>query len=1118
MDFNKILLCLLFFFAVHSVNGQFGENVNLQNMDKEGLLSNNYINDIATDHLGVFWIATNGGLFRYDSPQHVKRFLSGDIGLNSDIITTLKATSDNALWIGTTFGGVTRYDIESNESKTYSSDSSTLYSLTNSEILDIEEISENEIWVATELGIDVIYTDTDSIFNFNLHENTSFKHEPSSVLEIYKDSKGWIWFSTWDAGFYLYIPHPSGNHSLGKFKEIQIPEIDFKSNIWEIEEHTPNQYWVATHNWGLGVFRIPENLSPNVLDDDWQPEFKFFQVSDDSSNSLALNYVRALEFDSQDNLWIGTSNGLSILSKAEIAKIDWTIPKQNLSFNSYYQKPYISTGLNDSNITALHLGGQGLMWIGNASGINQYNKLNNQFTKYTIESLSDNLSLGIGRVNEIHHLNADTILIGTNGSGLFGFDVNKKRLYKSAKIGQEYKDERITSMYLDDNFVYLGNEKDVKRISKFEPYNTITYPIIEYINSIKKPKGKDVLLVTEILKDRSGRLWVGTENELILIDEESNTYTIVLTDKTINKAFEDSNGTIWLCTYRGIVKIKTIENNFEEELIILGEGEYSNIKVSNQIITVDEYQNTLYFGGLNGIVCYDLLKEQFYSFENEVTKKSINNLSITDKGVMWAGTPNGLLKYDLHSNSSVLYGPEEGLPMIFYRKDSNREGIKNNFYVGAQGGFYEIQNQAIEVFSSDHDVFITSVKDISTDSTYYKHTIKKENVDISSSNLSLEIEFSSNNYSRPHLNEYAYRLKGFDDDWKFTSTQSVGYTNLNPGKYTFEVKTKEYNREWSNKLTSLKINVLYSWWETTLFKLALLALFLCIVFFFVKYYIRTIYNRNTILEEYNTKLNQEIQKTEIANKSLEERDKVLQQLVNQLDESNKELKRSNTDLKQFAYITSHDLQEPLNTVKAFSGLLRDTVKDKDEPEISEFTLYIEEGVNRMSELIKGVLAYSIIGRTKSIHSKTDLNEIVHNKIKDLKEYIQKKNAKVEVSDLPKIICVKEQIGTVFYNLILNGLKFNKSDIPEVRISASETEEFWVFKVKDNGIGIPSSHHAQIFGIFKRLHRRNEFEGTGIGLSICEKIISYHNGVIEVDSVEKMGSTFTFTISKNLADS
>jgi len=234
-----------------------------------------------------------------------------------------------------------------------------------------------------------------------------------------------------------------------------------------------------------------------------------------------------------------------------------------------------------------------------------------------------------------------------------------------------------------------------------------------------------------------------------------------------------------------------------------------------------------------------------------------------------------------------------------------------------------------------------------------------------------------------------------------------------------------------------------------------------------------------------------------------------------LEQSNLELRRSNQDLEQFAYIASHDLQEPLRMVGNFVQLLERQYKDIIDDEGKEFIGYIVGGVNRMSKLIQNLLKYSRVGRKESALRSVKLDRIIESKLFGLKQKVENTKAEIIINPIPqKVYCEPDQLGMVFYNLISNAIKFNKSE-PKIEIGFHDKEENLQFYVKDNGIGIDQRYESKIFEIFKRLHRREEYEGTGIGLALCKKIIARHHGKIWFDSEPNNGTTFYFTISKSL---
>lgn len=236
--------------------------------------------------------------------------------------------------------------------------------------------------------------------------------------------------------------------------------------------------------------------------------------------------------------------------------------------------------------------------------------------------------------------------------------------------------------------------------------------------------------------------------------------------------------------------------------------------------------------------------------------------------------------------------------------------------------------------------------------------------------------------------------------------------------------------------------------------------------------------------------------------------------IKQVERLYEVLKLKNKELEQFAYITSHDLQEPLRTVRSFSDLLQKDYKDNLGVEGNRFLDYISSNATRMSELIKALLDHSRLGKSASFKL-LDFNETLHEIEDDLGVLIKETNTILEYNDLPTLPVYEVEIKLLLQNLIKNAIKFQeKGQIPIVKITAVERDSCYQFSVIDNGIGIKENHLEEIFIIFKRLHLRTTYAGTGIGLAHCQKIVELHNGKIWVESKVGEGSTFNFTIPIN----
>jgi light-regulated signal transduction histidine kinase (bacteriophytochrome) len=240
-----------------------------------------------------------------------------------------------------------------------------------------------------------------------------------------------------------------------------------------------------------------------------------------------------------------------------------------------------------------------------------------------------------------------------------------------------------------------------------------------------------------------------------------------------------------------------------------------------------------------------------------------------------------------------------------------------------------------------------------------------------------------------------------------------------------------------------------------------------------------------------------------------------EELINTQDELNeiiKKLEISNMELEQFAYVASHDLQEPLRMVGSFAQLLERQYKEKLDDDADDYIGFIVEGSHRMKDLIDDLLAFSRLNTEKKDFHKADLNQVLDNVLSNIKSSIKENDAHITLDTLPVVRCDSSQIGQVFQNLISNSIKFHQTP-PKVHISAEENDNEWILGVSDEGIGIDPAHQQKIFDVFKRLHTREEYAGTGIGLSICKRIVERHNGRIWVESEPRKGANFYFTLPK-----
>ena len=263
---------------------------------------------------------------------------------------------------------------------------------------------------------------------------------------------------------------------------------------------------------------------------------------------------------------------------------------------------------------------------------------------------------------------------------------------------------------------------------------------------------------------------------------------------------------------------------------------------------------------------------------------------------------------------------------------------------------------------------------------------------------------------------------------------------------------------------------------------------------------------NTVLEKKNKQIEKQNEELALAYDLQKETNEKIKEQYRQLEQSNIELKR-------FAFIASHDLKEPLRSIGSYANLLQRRYKDKIDESANEFLEYITSNTKRLYTLLNDVLDYSKLEVNKQESQLVDANEAIKIANENLEAKIAEKNVQISVGELPEITAGKLHLVQLFQNLIDNSIKYSESQTPTVEIASNEKNGFYEFSVKDNGIGIDPQWQPKIFEMFKRLHNKEKYEGNGIGLAICKKIVQEYGGNIWVESAEGEGSTFYFTFPK-----
>ncbi len=1019
----------------------------------ENSLSHNAIYDMAEDADGNLWLATwGGGLEMLDRGNenfvHYKPDLKNPYSIGSPFINSVLYGSDGNLWIGTEGHGLQMYDKKSNRFISYMHNNNDPKSLSDDLVRDIVEDSQHNLWIATSSG-------GLNLFNRKTKEFVHFIHAEKNIKSLSSDGAG-----------SLFIDH-----------------LD--------------QLWIGTQIGGLDLF------------DKEKKEFLHFTNNPADLNSTQSSIIKSINEDDQGNLWVGTINGGLILFNI-----------QTRIFDKHLQDDVDNTGINDNSIWSVYKDNKGNMWVGTAStGINFVNRDGDKFMHYRHNSSS--FSLNNNRVLSILEDSKKNLWIGTDGGGVNLFDTKKgifTHYIHEASNRNSICGNYVLKIFEDsDGDLWIGTYGDGITVFNKEK-NTFKH----FKSDPASPKGLGSNYVWTIVEDDDKNIWIGTYGGGISQYEKKNDRFInYRNDKAdpgsignnyVNLIFKDSRGNLLVGTNGSGLDLF---NKKTKTFTHLNEETKGNISNNDVNCMSEDHDGNLWIGTNRGLNRMDKKTGSItkYYIKDGLPSNTISGILIDEKGNLWISTFNGLSRFDPASKVFKNFGINDGLQSNEFKINSCYKTRNGKMYFGGINGFNgffpeNIKEKKYEpsLVFTDFQIFNKQVpiSNGSNDKSPLKKNIADTKELVLSYNQSVvSFEFASLNYVTQDKKQYSYMLEGFDKDWNNVGTRhSATYTNLDPGEYTLKVRGLNNEGNWSSNITELKINVTPPYWKTWWFNLVVLMSIAVAIIGFIKFRINAIQVQKKKLQD------KVLEQTSLLLKSTEEEHKARQRA----EQVSKELEQKNKELEQFAYVASHDMQEPLRTTSSFVELLQQQYHGKLDEKADKYLSFIAQSSDRMKVLIKDLLDYSRIGRKREF-AKVDCNAILHEVLDDLGVAINESDAEIKSEVLPVLNGYSTELKQLFQNLVINAIKFRKKNVsPQINVSVKRNGSYWQFAVKDNGIGIEEKHNQRIFEIFQRLHTRNEYEGSGIGLAHCKKIVQLHGGKIWVESSPGAGTTFHFTLS------
>ena len=1084
-----ILLLIILHFRFFAADAQSSVKfTHLTNLDG---LSQSTAQAILKDKYGFMWFGTQDGLNRYDGysfkiyrhePKNVR-------SLRRSHITALYEDKQGILWVGTANGALSKYDRNHDSFIHYKESSGDFAGLSQKTVTSIYEDKQNNFWVGTFWKLNLLDRKTGKVTQFGHDAADPSSISDDRVTSIFEDSKNNLWIGT-SSGLNLF------NRETRKFTHYF---HDSKSNslshnhITVIKEDSRGRLWIGTAG-GLNLF------------DQRTGHFTVFKNDPRNTGSISNDRITAIEDEQDGNLWIGTGSSLEFF---EVDKGLFT------HFVSDLSEP--TTLLTNGNITSMLRDKEGILWAGTyQGGINKYDKYLTYFDTYRNKP-SDGQSLSFNVITAFAENPDGDTWISTGGGGL---NLWKKSTNQFVHYIPDADNKNALSNWAllclyqskKNNCLWIGTYG-----SGVDCYHPKTNSFRHYTKgSAAQQLNNDE--VYAIFEDSRGYIWMGTNGGGVnMLDPVTGIITKYLYDpnklNTLSGDFvrcfcEDKKGNIWIGTASGLSEFDPRTHSFIRY-------DQSNTQMESDIIyslyedeTGHIWAGTL-GGGLNRIdpVTKNIV---IYTTNDGLPGNTINSIVEDDKGNLWLSTNRGISCFNPRKKSFQNSSLYNGIQGFEFSQGAGLKTSKGQILFGGLNGFNSFYPGSLQANRNIPPVVITGFKLFNkTVSSRDDNSVLKQDITqtreltLTYNQSIITFEFAALEYTASEKNQYSFMLEGFDKKWNTGYQRTATYTNLDPGEYVFKVKASNNDGVWNEKVTSIVIIITPPFWKTWWFRIVALAMISSIIVGIYIARVRRVERMQKILE-------QKVRAQTIQLKLLNEEEHKARLEANL---ANEELEKKNKEMEQFVYIASHDLREPLRTTSSFVELFRKQYGGKLDEKADTYLSYITQASDRMKTLIDDLLDYSRIGAKKELQ-RIDCNIALQEVLADLGTALTESGATVRTDSLPVINGYPQSIKQLFQNLIINGIKFRKKDVsPEIHIYADKEGDAWKFSFADNGIGIAPQHKEKIFVIFQRLHTKKDYEGSGIGLAHCKKIVELHKGNIWVESTPGEGSIFHFTIKK-----
>ena len=1083
--------------------------------------------------------------------------LTAKEGLSQGHVLCLIQDSHGYIWAGT-YHGLNRYN--GYNYNVFYADNNPPYSLFINVVYSLYEDHEGKIWCGT-WGVDIFDPEYGTFFHIPTcdDENCISAGEVSAILE---DDNGFMWFATMGGGLDKYEP------SSGKitwFRSDQVNNNALKSDyINDLVLDNNSNLWIATEDGGLSKM----NLDTETI--------KTYRFNASDPYSIPSDKISCLLKDREGKIWLGDNNGYIAcynndkdrfksfhccpgrfaIEKARIMQMAQNLKGEILlatmgaglmvfdpatkSSSIFLHNVNDPESIISNENSSLLVDKTGSVFLGSyGRGISKYSPFSSKFKVYTINE-PQNTSIELNAFTDAIEDHNGHLIVGTYD----GFVVfNKKNwTYKHYLPGSSYEDNKILTLELGpDGNIWLSSMQSLHRydagFKKVRSYN--------FDSSIKDHS------IYSIEFDHENNLWIALfrkgliripESEWRNTQKSSLDYEIYQTDyndttsisgnqQWIIQYTSDSN--LWIGGVGGLCRYNYETDNF------------TRIFNPGSIKTFDfDSHGRIWAGTIgDGLFMYDLKngQEKRYTVNEGLSHSFIYGVIVDKDDLIWITSEDGLDRFNMTDESFRNYDLQDGLPNDHFDDKSESELNDGSIYMGTNNGFIIFRPEEIHDDTSSSQIVLTGLSIDNKPLKFYKTGKKRseaqipvnvvKRIDLQPNEKDIILHFAALHFAAPHKIQYAYMLKGYDQDWIQTdaTNRQAKYTNLDGGQYTFIVRATNSDGFWTNKPLQIEVFVHPPFYKTTTFVIFLIFGLFITTFLIFRWRLSTEVRQKIVLEKIVDERTLEISETnrrlkKIAldlrksNSLLRERQQFIEEQSEELETQRDELAISNNLKDKLFSVIAHDLKNPFNVIMGYSELLLANFTKWNKEKILYFITLLRETSENAYSLLENLLNWSrsqsgSLNFNPSQHSVKDVLQVM---INELNSAAQKKEIKLNYKMSPADLKVNADLNmltAILRNLITNAIKFSNKE-GKVEISADVYLKNWVvFGVKDYGIGIDQGSIEDLFHISKsKTSSGTEGEkGTGLGLIICKDFIEYHKGKIWVESKPGKETTFYFTI-------